>query len=60
MHLAVGDPDPEPEPDPLVRSTDPDPTLPFSHNNACKIKFQHKILAKNKIFKTEVKSNEYE
>jgi hypothetical protein len=39
------------DPDPLVRGTDPDPSLFW--NYACKIGFEHKILAKNLIFETE-------
>ncbi len=54
---SVGDPDPDLgphvlgltdlEPDPLVRGTDPDLNPSLFHYNACKIKFEHKILAKN-------------
>jgi hypothetical protein len=41
-----------PDPDPLVRYMDTDPWADW--NNACKIKFLHKIFCKNTIFKTEV------
>ncbi len=35
-----------PDPDPLVRGTNPDPNPSLFWNNACKIGFKQKILAK--------------
>jgi hypothetical protein len=45
-----------PDPDPLVRGMDPAPNLDpflFSQSDRTEIKFEHKILAKKLIFKTE-------
>jgi hypothetical protein len=41
------------DPDPFVIGTDPEADPSLFRNNASKIGFQHKILAKNLILKTE-------